>query len=264
MVAQHLEQLSDELERGKSDKLLRFLDAMAKFHRYSWCNTMLILQQCPHATRVAGYRAWNRFNRQVRRGERSITILAPIVRGTNRDASAKDEHDDRDVLGFRAVRVFDVSQTDGEPLPEPASVAGDPGSCLDRLHGFAHKRHIRVSFSGHLGTASGVSHGGRIEIASGLLPAAEFEVLAHELAHELLHHQKGRTTASRLRELEAEAVAYAVCSAVGLDTGSACSDYILSHRGDRQTLAESLGRVQRVAAELVSHILTADLVTGCA
>ena len=78
-VTTSLDQLANELERGKSDALVAFLQAMSRFHRYFWGNTMLLLSQCPHATHVAGYRQWNRLSRYVRKGEKGLTILTPIM-----------------------------------------------------------------------------------------------------------------------------------------------------------------------------------------
>ena len=98
---------------------------MGRFHKYSWHNVALIATQCPTATRVAGFHTWRTMGRFVRKGEKGIAILAPIVGRRNADA---DQDDSKRVLGFRAAYVFDVAQTDGEPLPEVAEAAGDPGS----------------------------------------------------------------------------------------------------------------------------------------
>ena len=262
MVQRALEQLAAELERGRSDALVRYLATMSRFHRYSWSNVLLILSQRPDATRVAGFRAWNRLSRYVRRGEKGIVILAPMyVKARGRVEEPPFEPTGSGtparVLRFKPAYVFDIGQTDGEPLPEIDRISGDPAGHLDRL--IAHIESLGITLvrgDPHL-DADGVSLGGQIRTRAELGPAEEFGVLVHELAHERLHRGEDRATISRtVRETEAEAVAYVVSQAVGLVTGTACSDYIAMYRGNRKTLAESLARVQAfthgaiIAAEL--------------
>jgi N-terminal domain of anti-restriction factor ArdC len=100
---------------ASSEGWTRYLESRSRFHSYSFGNVMLIAFQRPGATRVAGYRKWQELGRQVRKGERGISILAPMVRKVDRDDGTEP---DRVVSGFRTVSVFDVSQTDGEPIPE--------------------------------------------------------------------------------------------------------------------------------------------------
>jgi antirestriction protein ArdC len=110
-----LTRLMEALERGQSQALKRYLAVMSRFHRYSWGNVLLIYSQRPDATHVAGFQAWLRMRRYVRKGEKGIVILAPMVgrkRSTN-DELAEDEQ--TRVYGFRAGYVFDVNQTEGEP-----------------------------------------------------------------------------------------------------------------------------------------------------
>ena len=119
-----LDKLATLLDEGHSDRLTALLKTMGRFHKYSWHNVALIATQCPTATRVAGFQTWRTMGRFVRKGEKGIAILAPIVGRRHADA---DENDSKSVLGFRAAYVFDVAQTDGEPLPEAAEASGDPG-----------------------------------------------------------------------------------------------------------------------------------------
>ncbi len=242
-----LDTLADALDQGHSDALTSLLRAMSRFHRYSLHNTYLIAAQRPTATIVAGFHAWRHHRRFVRRGEQGIAILAPIVR--RRTAQADDE--DRAVVGFRAACVFDVSQTDGEPLPDLAQPGGDPGLALCRLHAAITHRGIVLHYHDTLGGALGLSCGGEIRVLPGLAPASEFVVLAHEFAHELLHHGDGPRATRETRELEAEAVAFVVSTASGLETLAATVDYVHLYRGDRQALAGSLDRVQRTAAAIL-------------
>jgi len=255
-----LDRLSAALESGHSDAMLRYLETMARFHRYSFGNILLIASQCPHATNVAGFRAWNRFNRFVKRGEKGIVILAPMVVRKKAEVCPFEptgsfaDPKPASFLRFRTVYVFDISQTDGEALPEPPRVGGDPGPALDRLRDQVAVRGITLEY-GPAGGAEGVSCGGKIIIRPGLAPGAEFAVLVHELAHELLHRGEDRATlGATIRETEAEAVAFVVCHGMGLETGTASSDYIRAYRGDRDTLAASLDRIQKTAAEILTGI----------
>jgi len=115
---------------------------------------------------------------------------------------------------------------------------------------------ITLSYSDQIGAAEGLSTGGTIVLRTGLDSAAEFAVLAHEAAHSLIHGQaESRPEAKTVRETEAEAVAFVVCEAIGLDTNSAAADYIRLWRGDKNTLLASLERIQRTAAAIIHGVL---------
>lgn len=242
-----LDTLADALDQGRSDALTALLRTMSRFHRYSLHNTWLIAAQRPDATLVAGFQTWKTMRRFVRRGEQGIAILAPIVR---RRAQADDE-EERGVVGFRAAYVFDVSQTDGEPLPEPSQPAGEPGPALDQLRAAIAGRGIALEYAEALGGALGLSSGGQIRVLSGLPAASEFGVIAHEFAHELLHHGGDRSESRDTRELEAEAVAFVVSSAVGIEALASSVDYLQLYRGSREALAQSLERIQRTASAIL-------------
>lgn len=253
---QALQQLAEALQNGRSEQLTRYLSMMARFHRYSFGNVLMILSQRPDATHVAGFHAWRQLGRFVRKGEKGIVILAPMAIKPKEDRAedAEPGKADKPVLRFRGVYVFDVTQTDGEPLPEPAEVSGDPSGHLDRLRALIAERGIALEYDEVPSGALGVSRGGRIGIRAGLEPAVEFSVLTHELAHELLHHREERPASKSVRETEAEAVAFVVCRAIGLETGTAASDYIQLYGGNAETLAASLGRIQRTAAEIIESV----------
>lgn len=246
IINRAVDELLAALEAGHSEQLKAYLAAMGRFHRYSWGNVLLIHLGCPGATHVAGYRAWQRLGRQVRRGAKGIRILAPIVR-----KDPQDEQRDR-VVAFKTACVFDISMTDGDALPEFATVGGDPGAHLARLADFVRASGIELKHAEQTGGAEGMSLGGRIVLQAGLEPAAEFAVLAHELAHELMHREAESRPGSRtVRETEAEAVAFVVCEAVGLETNVAASDYIQLYDGNKDTLLAALERVQQTAAVII-------------
>jgi len=212
--------------------------------------------QKPNASYVAGFRTWNQLGRFVKKGEKGILILAPIAR-RNMENEKDLEKASISIAGFRAAYVFDVSQTDGKELPQIGSVQGDPLEYRERLRSFAGKQGISVEYSSEIAPARGTSSGGRIALLPGQSEAEEFSTLAHELAHELLHRGDRRaTTSRRIRETEAEATAFVVCHAIGLETGSAACDYIQLWNGDALVLVESR------AADLVKVVISRKVVTG--
>lgn len=255
---QAFEELIRAVEAGKSQKLIEYLKAMAKFHNYSLNNAILIGFQKPDATRVAGYRTWQKLGRFVKKGEHGIVIMAPIV---YRKKIEPEEDDDKEieeetVTIFKTVHVFDISQTDGKPLPEFARVDGDPGIYTERLRKYVSSKGIKLEFREAIGSAEGMSCGGVIKLKKGLSVAEEFSVLAHEVAHELLHKSRDNISKDKkVREIEAEAVAFVICSGIGLEVNSSSSDYIQLYDGDKETLMESLGRIQRTASEILEAVL---------
>lgn len=259
LAAQALRQLSDDLARGNSEALQRYLDTMARFHHYSFYNCLLILLQKPDATQVAGFNRWKELGRFVRKGEKGIAILAPSIRKRKQDEDQETENDDaedRIVTRFLTVHVFDASQTDGEPLPDIGQTTGEVGCYLTRLRDLVLEKGIGLAFADNLGGALGVSHGGSITILRGMTPAQEFSTLVHELAHELLHRGERRIETTRqIRELEAEAVAYVVSQACGLDKSTSSWDYIRLYGGDEKLLSQSMSFVQTVASEMLGLLL---------
>lgn len=256
LIDQGLKSLVENLEGGKSDQLQAYITAMAKFHRYSFRNIMLIVSQFPGATQVAGFRAWKKLNRYVKKGEQGITIIAPIVYNKQNEAEAEAGPISEDlIVRFKAAHVFDLSQTDGDPLPHAAEVEGNPRDFTPRLKSLIDAKQITLEYSDDLGGADGCSTGGSIKILRTLTPAAEFSVLVHELAHELLHWGECREgTTKTIRETEAEAVAFIVSSAIGLNTNSACSDYIQIYNGTAETLEASLDAIRRTSSEIIRAI----------
>ena len=153
--------------------------------------------------------------------------MLPIVRRKNESAKQNETDESSTAVGFRAAYVFDISQTDGQELPTIGSVNGDPREYRERLAKFVAEQGIALEYSEDIAPARGTSAGGKITLLPGQSPAEEFATLAHELAHEMMHRDERRSsTSKRIRETEAEAVAFVVCSAIGLETGSAAQDYI--------------------------------------
>ena len=251
--------LVEALESGQSEVLTQYLSAMGRFHNYSFGNIMLIARQKPDATNVAGLRTWNSLGRFVKRGEKGILILAPMIGRKKTDSAAEATEDAKQpqaqLYGFRAVYVFDINQTEGKDLPTLTEVQGDVSGYRERLVKFVESQGITLNYSDKIAPAKGLSHGGKITLLSGMQPAEEFSTLAHEIAHEMLHRGDRRTlTTKQVRETEAEAVAFVVCQSVGLQTGTTSADYIQLWHGDANLLRESLEAVQQTAAVILGGI----------
>jgi antirestriction protein ArdC len=254
LADQALADLQQELEAGRSDALTRYLETMSRFHNYSFCNCMLIARQMPEATFVAGFRRWLELGRHVRKGEKGIGILAPLVY-RKREEEADVNGEDRALRGFKVVHVFDISQTEGDELPELARIQGEPGELLPSLEWVIRSSGIELSDEQLPLGVKGESRKGAIAVAEGLPAAERFAILAHELAHEWMHDAEHRQQLSRtVRETEAEAVAYVVCRSLGLDCSTRSSDYIQMYRGNAETLLESLERVQKTAARITEAL----------
>ena len=178
-----------------------------------------------------------------------------MVGRKRRDGEEREDNEQARVFGFKACHVWDISQTDGAELPEFATVNGDPRDYLARLNAFVASRNIALEYDSAIAPARGMSSGGKITLLPDLSPAEHLATLAHEAAHQLMHSGDRRSQTTRaMRETEAEAVAFVVASAIGLDVNTAFSDYVQLHGGDKATLAESLAIIQQTAAVILQAI----------
>ncbi|MFH1372194.1 MAG: ArdC family protein [bacterium] len=210
--------MTESLKNGRTSELKNYLLAMGKFRQYSLQNIILIAHQKPNATHVAGFHSWKKLDRFVKKGENGIVIIAPLVYKKETVENNDNSPNVTEINGFEAVYVFDISQTDGDELPEFARVQGDPTRYQEMLGNYISANGITLEYSDTL-HADGCSSGGKITIRSGLSPAQDFSVKVHELAHEFLHHS-GEKLSKTQKETEDEAVAYVVCQSIGLDTGT--------------------------------------------
>jgi antirestriction protein ArdC len=175
--------------------------AYTAFHSYSIGNALEALWQCTVRGIEAGpintFVGWKQLGRHVRRGEKGIVILAPMVGKKRADAEEMDEDATTRLFGFRAAHVFDLSQTDGEPMPELTTITGDPKDYTERLERFVMDRNIALDYDAGIAPAKGLSSGGKITLLPDLPPAEHFAVLVHETAHELLHRSDRRTKTTK-------------------------------------------------------------------
>lgn len=245
--------LLGEMQQGKSDRLGRYLEFSARFHKYSANNQMLIYLQSPNATFVAGYRKWQEWGYQVGKGEKGIRILAPRL-STRED---KETQEAKQVMYFVPVSVFDASQLtdlDKKPLPIFFTPLGDDQPALySRLQQAVQEDGIHVEES-PLGLTQGVSMKGRIAIREGIDSRNKFLTLLHEYTHELLHWKpdaKGQSV--KAKECHAEAVSYVVAHHFGIRNPFS-SDYIQHWGTTPKELLAELDVVRRTSAYIISRI----------
>ena len=270
-----IDSLTQAIQSGRSEALFTYLQTMAKFPAYSARNVLLIAAQRPTATHLEGMRSWNELGRSVRPGEKGIRIFAPMVgtkpasqnesqaqetskkptKGKKAAEPAKqaEQQPETQVLGFRGVYVFDVSQTGGEPLSDsrqPVVVAEK----LDKLTAFAQAQSMTIEYADWIAPQKGNSYRGKIRLMPKMEPAEAFQVLLREVASQLLYTIRRRTFVTRtVHQQETKAAAFVVCEALGLESKTAFSDCQLYY-GDSRLLAESLEIVHRTAAVILGAI----------
>ena len=292
---ERLQQITAGIEQGikelfESEKYMRYLSVMSRFHRYSVNNTMLIYMQKPDATLVAGYNKWkNQFERHVKKGEHGITIIAPTpfkkkieeqkldpdTKAPILDAEGKAVMEEREVEipMFRPVKVFDVSQTDGKPLPELAStLSGSVQNYEAFMEALRRSAPVPLSVEPMAANMDGYFSPDRqrIAIRAGMSEVQTVSAAVHEIAHSKLHnYAKAQEEAVRAgdkeppkkkdrntEEVEAESISYAVCQYFGIQTGENSFGYIATWSQDK-TLPElraSLETINKAAGELIADI----------
>jgi len=266
VAEQKLQELALALEEGRSQVLTDYLAAVARFHKYSFRNLMLITSQCPEAVHVAGFHTWRSMDRTVKKGESGIAILAPVIRRASKDnctvthtAARADGQESKtddtsDPMGYRVVYVFDISQTEGKDFSPMTPIAHSEVQALRELEGVYEHLGITLETKTLGWGTDGVSRVGRVLIQEGLSEAARFSTLAHEAAHEIMHSEQDRRSgqlSTRQMEVEAEAVAFVVCTAHGIDCRDQSRDYIHLYQGDAKLLLQSMIRIQQTAATIL-------------
>ena len=292
---ERLQQITAGIEQGikdlfESEKYMRYLSVMSRFHRYSVNNTMLIYMQKPDATLVAGYNKWkNQFERHVKRGEHGITIIAPTpfkkkieeqkldpdTKAPMLDAEGKVIMEEREVEipMFRPVKVFDVSQTDGKPLPELASsLSGSVQNYEIFMEALRRSAPVPLSVEPMAANLDGYFSPDqqRIAIRAGMSEVQTVSAAVHEIAHSKLHnYAKAQEEAARAgdkeppkkkdrntEEVEAESISYAVCQYYGIQTGENSFGYIANWSQGKELpeLRASLETINKAAGELIADI----------
>lgn len=273
----------ERIEQGvkdvySSENFKQYLSCLSKFHSYSLNNTLLILSQKPEATLVAGYRSWqNNFNRHVNKGEKGLTILAPVVFKEKREMNQLDENgnvvldasgntlkEEREVniTYFRTTTVFDISQTSGEPLPTFLhDLTGSSQEVQALIQTIQTVCTIPIEFktetedtsllTGAKGYYSPTSD--KIVVNKDLEDLQIAKTLIHEYAHSLLHKQTNKDQSQR--EIEAESLAFVLCDHFGLDTSEYSFGYIASYADkDFDELKSILNSIQSTAHEMIEQL----------
>ena len=255
VVGRGIDELSEALAAGKSDRLKAYLAVMARFPKYSFQNCVLIWSQFSEATFVQGFHAWKKLGRSVKKGAKGIGIIAPMVY-RSKDEQKANEAGEKVVRGFKVVHVFDISQTEGDDLPEFVTINGDPGDNIAAVEQLIRSHCIELFYEDLEGGADGLSKKGTIIIANDLPPSNRLLTLIHELSHETMHFcpERRKETTKTIRETEAEAVAFVVGSALGVDCVDHSSDYIQLYNGDAEVLAQSMQHIQKTAAQILEGI----------
>lgn len=277
-IMQSLESGVEEL--FTSNRYQEFLKTMAKFHNYSFNNTMLIAMQRPDATLVTSYKNWQSMGRQVMKGEKGITIIAPAPYKKMKEKEVLDENQ-RPIMGtdgkpkteqvevtvphFKAVTVFDIAQTSGEPIqtlaPELLTAAvQDFDSFMQAIQKISP---VPIRFDEIDGNANGYYHNAdkEIVIKKGLSESQTLKTAIHETAHAKLHDkeimeslgvEKDRLT----KEVEAESIAYCVCSSLGLDTSDYSFPYIAGWSSSREMkeMKASMDVIRKTAGEMIDQL----------
>jgi antirestriction protein ArdC len=254
-----LQRLTEGVERlTSSEEWVRYLDVQRRFHRYSFGNVLLIALQCPEATQVAGFRRWLELGRHVRRGQKGIAILAPVVNRLKVEDELTGE--ERTIVSapraFRVAHVFDISQTDGDELPEiPCHRLEGPGAAYNELTGYAERLGFQVEIGELPQDTNGLcSHTTKtITVRKGLAPAQQTKTLTHEIAHAMLHGLDCEAPRAQ-KELEAESVAYIVCALLELDTAEYSWGYLASWGADPEAIKRSGHRIQHAVQQLISGL----------
>lgn len=264
-----IKKATETLEAGvteifESGRFEEYLSVMGRFYHYSTRNCILIMMQCPHATHVASYKKWGReFNRQVRKGEKAIYILAPIQRKTKvvkKDESGNDVEKELTWTGFKAVPVFDISQTDGEELPTLASkLTGDVDGFCELCDRIAKAATVPVEFDVDI---NGPENGyfdpseNRICIREGLSELQTVKTLVHEVVHSIIHGigEEHENVPREVKEVQAEGAAYVICSVLGLDTGDYSFGYVAGWGGDTKEVVANLDVIRETAAKVLDKV----------
>ncbi len=247
-ITEHIQELAQATDAARvSEEMLKYLDMAARFHHYSICNVWLILMTKADATTVGGFKKWLSLGRCVRKGEHGIPILAPIFNKIIEEDGKEQEK----LVGFKVVYVFDISQTDGKPLPEPPDwKSPEKNAELQvKLMLFAQSKGIQVQIKSIGRDIQGVSLGGKILLDL----EAGTKTLIHEIAHEMLHHVEGVLTISTIRELEAESVAYLVAKHFGMN-GLSSPNYNALHGATSELVMDCLERIRNTAAEVIQAL----------
>lgn len=267
----NIEEITEKLEEGvkgvfQGEGYKTFLSVMSKFHSYSVNNCILIAMQMPEATQVAGFQSWkNNFKRTVKKGEKAIRILAPIPHKFKKEVETEDGEKvmkEIQYTTFRAVPVFDISQTEGEDLPSICKqLVGSVEGFKNLIGKLESLSPVPVAYEPIPGSANGYySHlTNSIVVDAGLSEQHTVKTLIHEIAHAILHNKETgaeKDADNRTKEVQAESIAYTVCAYLGLDTSEYSFGYVAgwSEGKEVKELTESMEVIRKTAGEIIDSL----------
>jgi antirestriction protein ArdC len=271
MAIIRIKEYHERLIKGVKDVLdsmsfKEFLRFSAKFHNYSFGNALLIWGQYPKASRVAGMRTWNQIGRHVRKGEKGIAIFAPLVkkskdRKADIDADSEPENEEERLVGFRAVYVWDIGQTEGDPIPvlEITSPVMD-GSPVRLFNLIAGACPVPVAYEELGGNKKGyyVPKEKRIVLSKSLLPEEKCKTLLHEISHHLSIgkrlDEKSSDTSREVEEVIAEGAAFMASAHFGLDSSGYSFPYVASWAGKPEVVLSAGREMRDIAVSLINSI----------
>lgn len=242
-----------------SDDWKRVLSTAAKFPKYSFRNIMMIYMQRPDATCVAGFNTWKKLGRSVRKGEKGISIFAPIIVKRPNPETGKEESK---LIGFRLVYTFDVSQTEGKDLPGAKALAKLEGDAPEMLLESVFDVVRSFGYSPSLIEREGSWHGmtnfrdQTVVVCNDLSPLHAVKTALHETGHVLAHDPKTENVplSRAMREVEAESIAFLVASAFGLDTSEYSFEYVAGWADDEKAVMAMAGRILGFAKEILAKL----------
>lgn len=254
--------LNGVTEVFQGDRFKQYLQTMSKFHSYSFRNSLLIHLQMPEAKRVAGFESWKKFNRYVKRGQKGIAIFAPyLIKKKVQSESENPEEDggetEQALVKFKITYVWDVSQTEGEPLPSFCNELTGDVDRFDQIFSMLKEISLySIIFEQIPGTVKGYcsSENRKIAIQIGMSDEQTIKTLIHEIAHSLLHEDSKKSREQE--EVEAESVAFIISDFLGVDTSSYSFDYVAVWSREMETseLQEILANIQQQASTIISQL----------
>lgn len=245
-----------------SQEYKNYLLTLRKFPKYSSLNALLIYMQNPKATYVAGYNKWLKdFKRCVKKGEKGIKIFAPLKYKQPKDNNENiDKNDEEIVKGFKVVYVFDISQTEGKPIPkiEFPVLTGKVVNYEDIINKLITFTSFKIVFSNTLGTTYGLCNfkSNTIFINDSLYQEETIPTIVHELAHSILHHPDGNKLSKEEMEIEAESVSFIVSSFLGIKYNEFAFKYIVSYGNDKSLsyFISSIERIKQTSDMLINFL----------
>lgn len=265
-IETRVQTLAEQLAQGASAELLTFMRFLARFHRYSLNNQLLIELQAPAAQHVAGFHTWKGLGRSVKKGAKAVRILSPVTVPDREAVPREDGRPPLKVVGYSYTCVFAEYDTEGADLPSDAFmvVQGDEGSARVLLSDLTRAAPFPVQWEDGQHDTHGWTDGGKIVLNTQRCaeqPAHAVRVFFHEWAHLTLHFQgeslRPEDLPSReVRELEADAAAYVLSHFHGIDAAAQVSDYLTTWGGNPTKLQESLSRIQRAVSDILGRIET--------